>query len=423
MDLIISENYSYEFKNLFKKYCFLNQSNSFNIINFFQTKTDIKNLKLELNFIDSTTTNKLLEFIYKNKFISDLQLSLFSSEISYSHQAIYGLYYQEKLNEKNENELNYIDEPEIYYLNKLVKNFSNNLSILFDIIVTKKSLSKLILLFNFPSILINNQFYIILILKFIINILFLLDDTNYFLNILSIFAPNITLNKDICPILEDYFEELDIHNSNENLIEFNLKVQIYKMVNIKNLISANLIILNIGDFDIISFEIFINYLVSYKFSSYSNLKNLSIGLLSSIINFTDKINSLISKLYSIQISSLLELNLLTNIIINKTKDYFSLLSNLEYHWISSSNLTLNDNSNFIIDKNKDLRNNIKYLELNYEEEIFSNNHKTNKAIECFWILKYFFRKKLNIINKEENKIIFGIFRYLNNEAKMSITHD
>ena len=123
MDLIISENYSYEFKNLFKKYCFLNQSNSFNIINFFQTKTDIKNLKLELNFIDSTTTNKLLEFIYKNKFISDLQLSLFSSEISYTHQAIYGLYYQEKLNEKNENELNYIDDPEIYYLNKLVKNF------------------------------------------------------------------------------------------------------------------------------------------------------------------------------------------------------------------------------------------------------------------------------------------------------------
>ena len=55
-------------------------------------------------------------------------------------------------------------------------------------------------------------------------------------NILSIFAPNIILNKDICPILEDYFEELDIHNSNENLIEFNLKIQIYILFLLKFLL-------------------------------------------------------------------------------------------------------------------------------------------------------------------------------------------
>ena len=423
MDLIISENYSYEFNQLFKKNCFLNQSNSFNIINFLQTKTDIKNLNLELNFIDSTTTNKLLEFIYKNKFISDLQLSFFSSEISYSHEAIYKLYSQEKSNEKKEIKFNYIEEPEVYYLNEMIKNFEKNLSILFDIIVSKKNLSKLILNFNIPFALVNNNFYIITILKFIINIIFLLDDSNYSLYNLAIVAPDIIFDKDICPILEDYFQELNIYNSNENLIELNLKIQIYKMVNIKNLISNKIIILNIGNFDLDSFEIFINYLVSYKFSSTSNLKKLSIGLLNSIIIFSDKINSLISKLYCIQISSLLELNLLTNIIIDKKEDYFSLLSNLKYRWISSSNITFNEVSNSIIEENKEFRNNIKYLEFNYEEEIFSNNHKSNKAIQCYWILRYFFRKHFKIKQYQEDKLIFCIFRYLNNETKMSITHN
>ena len=119
----------------------------------------------------------------------------------------------------------------------------------------------------------------------------------------------------------------------------------------------------------------------------------------------------------------MELNLLTNIIIDKKEDYFSLLSNLEYRWISSSNITFNEVSNSIIEENKEFRNNIKYLEFNYEEEIFSNNHKSNKAIECYWILRYFFRKHFKIKQYQEDKLIFCIFRYLNNETKMSITHN
>ena len=140
------------------------------------------------------------------------------------------------------------------------------------LLLKKKILSKLILYINIPSILINNQAYMILILKFVINILFLLDDESSGLNILSLFCPNIALDKDLCPILEDYFDEFDIYKKNNTLIEFNLKVQIYKIININKLVSTNLIILNIGDFDLISFGIFINYIISYKFIYNSNLK-------------------------------------------------------------------------------------------------------------------------------------------------------
>ena len=419
-DLIINENYSNEFKFLFKKYCFLNPSSSFNLINFLQMKDNIKNLNLELNFIDSITTYKLLEFIHKNKSISELQISFFSSEVSYIHQAIYKLYCQQK-EFKKENKMNYISEPESNYLNKMLQNFERNLSLLFDIIVSKKNLSKLILYFDIPPILINNQLYTILILKFIINILFLIDDNNYSLHIITIFSPDISLDKDNCPIIDDYFEELDTYKNNETLIELNLKVQINKIVNINKLVSAKLIILNIGDFDLISLEIFIKYLISYKFSSISNLKKLSIGLSKSIIKFFPKINSIISKLYAIKISSLLELNIITNIIIDSKENYLKLLSNLKYHWISLSNIILNDESKYIIEDNKEFRNKIKYLELNFEEEMIINNRKTNKAIECYWILKYLFINKYKIIN-EIDKITYGIFKYLNYEGKMTITH-
>ena len=422
-DLIINENYTNEYKYLFKKYCFLNQSSNFNIINFIQIKDNIKSFNLELNFLDSITTNKLLEFIYKNKSITQLQLSLFSSKVSYIHQAIYKLFNQQKEFIKKDIKLNYIEEPETYYLNKMINYFENNLSILFDIIITKKNLSKLILYFDIPLILINNQLYMLLILKFIINILFLLDSDNYGLYILTLFAPNVALDKDICPCIEDYLDEFETYQKNESLIELNLKVQIYKIVNIKKLISTKLIILNIGDLDLLSFGLLINYLISYKFTSKSNLKKLTIGLLKTIFYFTPIINALISKLYSIKISSLLELNLITNIMIDTKNDYCNLISNLKFHWIPRSNLVLNEVSNNIIEANEEYKNNIKYLELNFLNEIIVNNgHKTNKSIECYWIFKFLFVNRLKLIKIEADKIIYGIFKYLDYETNMIITH-
>ena len=77
----------------------------------------------------------------------------------------------------------------------------------------------------------------ILILKFIINILFLIDDNNHSLNFLSIFSPNTALDKDLCPCIDDYLEEFDTYENNTTLIELNLKFSIYKMTNINKLVS------------------------------------------------------------------------------------------------------------------------------------------------------------------------------------------
>ena len=175
-------------------------------------------------------------------------------------------------------------------LNYINKYFEKNLSLLFDIISLKKNVAKLGLYFEIPSILINNQRYMILILKFILNIIFLLDDENYKLNTLTLLSPYTILDKDTFPSIDDYLEELEIYEKNKILLNLNLRLKIYKIINIKNIISTNLVMLNIGDFDLISFEAIINYLISYKFAYNSNLKYLTIGLLKSIVDYNKKIH-------------------------------------------------------------------------------------------------------------------------------------
>lgn len=89
IDLTIDENYKDVYLALFEKNCFLDVSSSFHIMNLIQMKdNDVCSAKLNFNFLDSITTNKLLEFIYKNQLIYLLELSLFSSEDSYTHQNI-----------------------------------------------------------------------------------------------------------------------------------------------------------------------------------------------------------------------------------------------------------------------------------------------------------------------------------------------
>ena len=58
----------------------------------------------------------------------------------------------------------------------------------------------------------------------------------------------------------------------------NIQFQFYQIIHLKNLISPNLTILNIGDLDLPTFTEFVNYLSSYEFSNKSSLNSISIKL-------------------------------------------------------------------------------------------------------------------------------------------------
>ena len=426
-ELIINDSYTHEIQFFFKKNCLMETPSSFHILNFIKNQNSLKSINIELNIIDYNTSKKIFYLIHKNNLISELQISFFTSDVSYLQQTIYKLFFQSSKNKK-ENKFYFIDEPETETLNKINIYFENNLSILFDIIVRKKNLNKLGLYFEVPSIIVNNQKYMITILKFIINVIFLIDEENSKLNVLTLLSPYTILDKILFPSIDDYLEDLEIYEKNKSLHTLNIHLKIYKIVNIKKLISTNLLILNIGDFDLVSFEIIIFYLISYKFSSKSNLKYLTIGLLKSIIDYDKKINFLFNKLYSIKIQQLIELNLYTNIIIDTKEKYIDLINILNNHWISSSNLVLNNISSNIIKQCKSYKNKIKYLVPFFIKDIISNN-KIDSINACYWYLRSIFIKKYkeNKFIKDTifdicDKIIYGIFKYLCCERKMIITH-
>ena len=426
LELIMNDSYSHEYQFFFKKFCLVDVPPFFHILNFIKNKNSIKSLNVELNILDYLISKKIFYLIHKNINLTELQLSFFSSDITYLQQSIYKLYYQ-YVNTKKENKIYYLQEPEIDMLNHINKYFEKNLNILFDIILAKKNLTKLGLYFEVPSILINNQKYMILILKFIINIIFLLDEEDSKLNTLTLLSPYSVLDKSFFPSIDIYLEDLEIYEKNENLLHLNLRLKMYKIVNIKKIISTNLLILNIGDFDLFSFEALINYLISYKFSLKSKLKYLTIGLLKSIIDYNQKIRELFNKLFSIKILQLYELNLYTNIIIDNKEKYSDLINILNNRWVSSSTIILNDISLKTLEDNKNLRNNLKYIIPIFKEEIKSDDSK-NSSIICYYFLKYLFFNKFKENNYKENfnntldKIAYGIFKYLCYERKMTILH-
>lgn len=320
-------------------------------------------------------------------------------------------------------------------LNQINNYFQLNLSYLFDIILQKKKLSKLGLYFDIPSILLENQKYTIPILKFIINIIFLLDEDNSKLNSLTLLSPNTILHKALFPSIDDYFEDLEIYEKNKSLHTLHLHLKMYEIINIKKIISPNLLILSIGDFDLISFKTIVYYLTSYNFSCNSNLKYLTLGLLKSITDYNDIFILLLKKLYSIKIQHIIELNIYTNIIIDSKEQYEELIDVLKYNWISSSIIILNNSSEKIYSKNKIIKNNINYLVPFFIKDIISNNQKKDGINICYWYLINLFSNKLkgNVdknnnkytkynIYHTSNKIIYGIFRYLCCERKMIISH-
>lgn len=433
-EVIINDSYSHEFQFFFKKNFQIDIPSSFHILNFLKNKDTLKSLNIELNAIDYVTTRKFLHLIQKNKSLTELQISFFSSDISYLQQTIYKIYSQFAKNKKD-SKVYYIEEPETEMLNEINNNFQIHLSFLFDIILRKKKLSKLGLYFEIPSVLIENQKYTIPILKFIINIIFLLDEDNSKLNSLTLLSPNTVLDKALFPSIDDYFEDLEIYEKNKSLHTLNLHLKMYKIINIKKIISPNLLILSIGDFDLISFKIIVYYLTSYNFSCSSNLKYLSLGLLKSITEYNNDIILLLKKLYSIKIQHIIELNIYTNIIIDSKEQYEELIGVLKYSWVSSSNILLNNLSEKIYSKNKIIKNNVNYLVPFFIKDIISNNEKKDGINICYWYLIHLFNNKQK--EKEDknnnqntnyniyhisNKIIYGIFRYLCCERKMIISH-
>ena len=429
LDIILNDTYYSEFCNFFENEIFDQDNKSanisllkdFHLLDIISNKfIKLNSLNLEINSLDSITFKKILESIYLNSYKLSLNISFFSSDVTYLQQSLYKLYNQEMSLENQE----YRVITELKMLDKLLNNFATNMQMLFNLIKYKKILT---FGFNFdiPDIIENNQKYILVIIKFILNLLLFISKKDSIIQKATILAPKIKFNNDFAIFFDKVLGNINNDDNNKIIKELSLQMQLYKIINIKNLISESLIILNIGNCDNLTFKELVKYLTSYKFSIRSSLSKLSISLVKSIRVLNKEIYSLLFKIFNIKIKQLKQLNIYSNIIINHIKEYTYLLNIFNNNWISSCNLILNSKSEVIykLPECQNKKNKIKYfVPASLEDELLSPDdiilkktiNNDIKTDNIFWYLKYIFRVRYSCVNNYKTNRIESLSKFLAN---------
>ena len=434
-DLIINDCYYKEYINSFgrnyESHKLPSSINNFHILNFFIKKmTVLHDFNIEFNSLDYLTFYKLLSLIKKNEKLVSFQISFFSSLITYTPQYLFKLYIQNSDKKEICNSRMY--SPESNLLNELLAYFVENLEVLFELIRIKINNFQ-ILSFNFdiPDIIAINQRYLMVILKFILNILFLVDNKKSSIKKLVILSPKTSLDSRNMSNIESVIDTINMDTNNNQINELSLQFQFYQLKNVNNFISRNLTILKLGDMDISTLKDLSKYLCSFRFFHISKLRNLTIGLLYFITHFNKEIEFLLNQIFSIKIKTLLEINIYTNIIIKDQNNFYRILQS---NWISSCNLFLNEKSEFFWKQDLPTKKNKKIVDkkilylLHHEleeekltpnEVALRNKIKLTKTdcqiafyLKYLLIFKYSKEKQIKLSYYDQKNIIFNILKYL-----------
>ena len=405
----------------------------------------LNSLNIEFNSLDIFTFNKLLEIIYMNMTWSSINISFFSSDVSYLFSPLFQIYTEQLKSTKEIDEFiikkgkNFtIEELEKKIINDISGYFLDNLANLFEIIRNKKEIKELGFNFDIPSNIITNNNYKISIFKFLLNILMLVDnkESEHKTNIkkLTLLAPKIVFDARKENSIDNFFENISLYKTSKTLMNLNIQFQFYRISNLKNLISRNLITLSLGDLDLYTFDNLLQYLTSYDFSINTNLSHLNIKLLRMITNFNIQMKLMLQRLFSINLKNLLELKLSTNLIIDKKANYLFFLKLLHNNWIHSYVITLNKKSRLTVGFFNLFKNNKIFFLVSETiqnivfQDTFSLMRKHNFfSTEIFWILKrYLFKKRkeddINVGKFGMQYIIFNILKYLFLTSNVKLEH-
>ena len=449
LDLIFNDSYTSNYYNFFENEIFDQENKStnmillkdFHILDIVSNKfMKLNTLNLEINSLDSITFKKILEAININpNSLVSLNISFFTSDITYFPQSLYKLY----IPQSSLKSINTRDNIESKILDYLLINFTTNLKILFNLIRHKR-IQILGFSFDIPDIIENNQKYNIVFIKFILNILLYITKKDTVIQKVIILAPKVKIDDDFYPFVNKVLGNINNNDGNKVIKELSFQMQLYRIINIKNIIGETLIVLNIGNCDIYTFKELVQYLTSYKFCIRSNLSILTISLVKTLRILSKEMYKLLFILFNIKIKQLKELNLITNIIINYTKEYLYLLNIFNNNWISSCTLTLNPKSENIykLEQCKEEKNKIKYLVpgclenglLSPEDMVLKKKIDNDKIIsnndEIFWYLKYKFQKNFNCIDNHKKKrneslskfLTNNVLSYIHFQKKMKLNH-
>ena len=368
----------------------------FHFLAFF-TGNQIFHFTINFNSLDCQSFERVLNFISQNTSMKICRINFFQPEEYFKPEILYKLLQNSNTNYKNFINFSYDDrnyyiydskvneDIDDYLLRKLSDYFQKNLSNFFYLLTIRININELSLIFDMPDILLKNDIYNILIMKFLLNLFLFIDSNKNNIDTLSIQAERFIFDSRKHIILTNFFNKLNLYNnSNNKLTKLTYQVTFNKILNIHRIVPYNIEQLSLGSFDKDTFEGFVNYITSGDFALHSSLRKLQINLNNCLINYDECKNNL-ELLLTEYPKTLTEINIYTYIIIS--------YDNLR-------KLLLKTNYNTL--ENIFLQFNIRSLkDIQYKNNIKNKINKDNILIENnFLNLYYILRKK-----KESNKII------------------
>ena len=384
----------------------------YNFLLFTNKLKELNEINISFNSIDNSSFKKILGLINYNKNISILRINFFPPNVNFEVTgllklcslmkfSLHHLYKEQKMCFIKERKIKDLEMDYFLLNHKFDIDFEKNICSLFNII--KNNINKykeIIFRFDLPILLLSCDKYIIILIKFIINIISLIIYSKNDINILKIISPELILDGRSTPFLRYLFKHINnVKGNNNHLKEFLLKCKIYKIPDLLNFCLYNNInnikIISIGDMDFESFSGFIN-IYNNNFQKMGNLKIIKIGLNNSVISYDDKISEKINEYINNNSPNLKQKILFSFIEMNnELKKCENLMKNIQRANIKKLIIQIGKNNisllNNIYEKQK------KELELLYLIMTQGKNKTLMKEQIVKYIKKFFSRHKEKVI--------------------------
>ena len=383
----------------------------FHFLSFANKIKELNEINISFNSIDTFSFKNILGLIGSNKNISILRINFFPSNINFEvisllklcslmKFSLHNLYKEQKYFFKKEKEYKDLEMDYFILNHNFDMEFEKNISRLFNLIKSNlNNYKELVFRFDLPLLLLYCEKYIILIIKFIINIITLISSSQNNINIFKIISQELILDGRITPFLKYIFKKFGTRKitKNNNIKEIIIKCKIYRLPDLFNFCLINninnIINITIGDMDTESFNGFLKLYIN-NIDKMKNLKIIKIGLNNSVILY-DKISDKINEFININSDNLEEKILYSFLEINDLNKMKNLIYNVYKAKINKLIIQIGA-------KNKYLLNQINKLnKAEFESIFFVMKHAKYKLLIKEQIIKYvqkfFMRHKTKIV--------------------------
>ena len=217
LSLFFHDSFSYEMELMLRS---LNvRYDNFHFLIFTNSLSNLKETNFSFNSLDNKSFENILGIINKNKNIRSLKINFFTPNKNFEQSSLFklcaatkisirNLFREQKSNFYKNNNCNNRD-IDFYILNHKVLNyFESNIRKLFTLIRKKTVFEELIFRFDLPSLMLLSDKYLVIIIKFLLNILMYISFEKNKVNTLKIFSPDLVFDSEKYPFIKEFFIEL-----------------------------------------------------------------------------------------------------------------------------------------------------------------------------------------------------------------------